>query len=144
MILETIPAEVHSHVIKIQEESHSNQFLMNFRPEFESVRAALLNRETTPDLETCLQEVLREETRLQSQNSVEESKGFASSSTTDSALLVKNQKVQCYECKECGHVAQNCKKKTFCNYCKKIGHVILECKRRPQGRNNQPSHCSNP
>lgn len=63
MILETIPAEVHSHVIKIQEEPRINQFLMNFHQEFESVRAALLNRETTPDLETCLQEVLREETR---------------------------------------------------------------------------------
>lgn len=111
MILETVPAEVHSHWINIQEESHINQFLINFRPEFELVRAALLNRETTPDLETCLQEVLGEETRLQSQNSIEESKVFAASSTTDSALLVKNQKVQCYECKECGHVAQNCKRK---------------------------------
>ncbi|KAJ0044531.1 hypothetical protein Pint_04279 [Pistacia integerrima] len=34
--------------------------------------------------------------------------------------------VQCFSCKEYGHIATNCTRK-FCNYCKKPGHIIKEC-----------------
>ncbi|KAH7545814.1 hypothetical protein FEM48_Zijuj01G0133800 [Ziziphus jujuba var. spinosa] len=50
-------------------------------------------------------------------------------------------KVQCYSCKEYGHIANHCKKK-FCNYCKKSGHLIVECRRRPQNRTSQALHVS--
>jgi len=39
--------------------------------------------------------------------------------------------VQCYSCKEYGHIANNYKKK-FCNYCKQQGHIIKDCPTRPQ------------
>ncbi|KAF2324250.1 hypothetical protein GH714_011141 [Hevea brasiliensis] len=39
--------------------------------------------------------------------------------------------IQCYSCKEYGHIAANCGKK-FCNYCKLLGHIIKECPTRPQ------------
>lgn len=42
---------------------------MNLRLEFESMRAALMNREISMDLDTCVQ-VHREEIRLQSQCTV--------------------------------------------------------------------------
>ena len=43
------------------------------------------------------------------------------------------QLVQCYSCKEYGHIAANCAKKS-CNYCKKPGHIIKDCPTRPQYR----------
>lgn len=48
-------------------ESLFSQFLMNLGPEFESVRATLMNRELSPDLDTSVQDVLREDIRLKSQ-----------------------------------------------------------------------------
>ncbi|KAF2314430.1 hypothetical protein GH714_026337 [Hevea brasiliensis] len=39
--------------------------------------------------------------------------------------------IQCYSCKEYGHIAANCGKK-FCNYCKQLGHIIKECPTPPQ------------
>ena len=47
--------------------------------------------------------------------------------------------VQCFYCKELGHIARNCSKK-FCNYCKKEGHVIKECRMRPQNRQGFTMH----
>jgi len=41
--------------------------------------------------------------------------------------------IQCYSCKEYGHIANNCRKK-FCNYCKQQGHIIKDCSTRPQNR----------
>ncbi|KAA8531721.1 hypothetical protein F0562_006563 [Nyssa sinensis] len=41
--------------------------------------------------------------------------------------------VQCYSCKDYGHIAAHCAKK-FCNYCKQKGHIIKECPTRPQNR----------
>ncbi|KAF1870655.1 hypothetical protein Lal_00026127 [Lupinus albus] len=34
--------------------------------------------------------------------------------------------VQCFSCKQFGHIARSCNKK-FCNYCKQQGHNISEC-----------------
>ncbi|XP_037493727.1 uncharacterized protein LOC119370192 [Jatropha curcas] len=46
-------------------------------------------------------------------------------------------RIQCYNCKNYGHIAANCAKK-FCNYCKQSGHVIKECPTRPQNRRMLP------
>ena len=50
-------------------------------------------------------------------------------------------KVQCYSCKEYGHISNQCNKK-FCNYCKKPGHVIADCRRCPQNRTPQALHAA--
>jgi len=41
--------------------------------------------------------------------------------------------IQCYSCKEYGHIANNYRKK-FCNYCKQQGYIIKECLTCPQNR----------
>lgn len=64
MILDTVDTATHSQVMKLQEESHISQFLMNLHPEFESVQATLMNRETCLNLDTCVQKALREELHL--------------------------------------------------------------------------------
>jgi hypothetical protein len=40
------------------------------------------------------------------------------------------RQVQCFSCKQFGHIARSCNKK-FCNYCKQHGHIISECPTRP-------------
>lgn len=64
-----MPSGSLSHVVKKQEESHINQFLMYFM-ELGTVKAALMNREGSPDLDTCFEVVLSEEIQLQSQSAL--------------------------------------------------------------------------
>ena len=107
MIIQSVSAGFLSEALKLQEETHISQFLMNLRPDFESVRSALMNREVTANLDTCFQEVLREELRLKSQRAIlEEPQASLASLQTESALLAApNQKpTQCYECKGFGHL----------------------------------------
>ena len=107
--------EAKPDVIEILEESHTSQFLMNLHPEFESVQSALMNREVSPSFDICVQEVLREETWLQSQHAIsEEPKAFVPNKSAEAAFLTP--KVQCFECKGYGHVARYGKKKHYCKY----------------------------
>jgi hypothetical protein len=54
---------------------------------------------------------------------------------------MQSQHLQCFCCKEYGHIAANCPKK-FCSYCKKKGHIIKECCIRPQNRSTQAFQAS--
>ena len=49
--------------------------------------------------------------------------------------------VQCFSCKDFGHIARDCPKK-FCNYCKKQGHIIFVCPIRPKRKQGTPYHTS--
>lgn len=136
MILAFVPSESASHVLIVQQEAQISQFLINLMPEFKPVRADLMNREIPADSDTCVQGVLREEIRLQSQTLTNYTpRAFSTQQSEETALLApKGQKVQCFECKGYGHIARQCKKKSFCNYCQRSGHVIYECTRRPVQR----------
>ncbi|KAF3667929.1 hypothetical protein FXO37_09808 [Capsicum annuum] len=105
------------------------QFLMKLRSEFEPLRSNTLNREKLPALDVVVSEVLREETRLVSQASIENFLFVhtAMAAYKSSSLGNSNKPIQCYHCKETGHVIFHCKKRNYCNYCKKDGHIILEC-----------------
>ncbi|XXG51957.1 hypothetical protein AAC387_Pa03g0404 [Persea americana] len=48
MLLHSVSTEFLPQALKLQEELHVSQFLMNLRSEFEPVRAALMNRENSP------------------------------------------------------------------------------------------------
>ncbi|XXG90666.1 hypothetical protein AAC387_Pa12g2380 [Persea americana] len=129
--------------LKLQEELHISQFLMNLCPEFEPFRAALMNQENSPNLDTCVQDVLWEEIRLVPQHSLMvEPKALLTTllppAEETSSFTSPGQKSQCFECNGYGHIARNCRKKLFCNYCKWTGHIISECKRRPPKRTEQP------
>lgn len=54
-----MPKALITHAKDLQEKSHINQFPMNLRLKFESVKAALMNREVSSDLDTYSQELLR-------------------------------------------------------------------------------------
>lgn len=86
MLLPTIHSNFLLQAFKLQEESHVNQFLMNLSPKFEIVRGALMNQEISPDLNTCVQVVVRDEIRLQTQHSIlDEPKAFVSPTSKEAA-----------------------------------------------------------
>ena len=49
--------------------------------------------------------------------------------------------VQCFICKDFGHIAQDCLKK-ICNYYKKQGHIIFVCPIRPEKKQDTTYHAS--
>ncbi|KAK2966046.1 hypothetical protein RJ640_001980 [Escallonia rubra] len=123
----------------INDERQVMQFLMKLRPDYEIVRANILNRGTLPTMDAVLGELLREETRIATQATLERK------TELDSVFIAKQNmgkwsasqskdlsKVQCFECKEFGHVVSHCKKKNSCVYCKQAGHIVTECPEVPQ------------
>uniref|UniRef100_A0A2N9J4G2 CCHC-type domain-containing protein n=1 Tax=Fagus sylvatica TaxID=28930 RepID=A0A2N9J4G2_FAGSY len=119
-------------IVKMRQSSRMRHFLMKLRPEFEPVRAAILNQGTKASLDDIIVDLLAEETRLNSLSTSDE--------PIDTALIATSYKgkgralssVQCHFCHEMGHVSKNCRKRNFCNYCKEKGHVLSQCSKRPQ------------
>ncbi|CAN1216396.1 Retrovirus-related Pol polyprotein from transposon RE1 [Linum perenne] len=132
------------------------QFLMRLRPEFEQVRSQLLSQNTT-DISTIVAELVRAETRFQTQTKLDNLSGSAnmgsafaagkyrprfssnqhqqsfigSSSNSSSVGSGKNMgDIRCHHCQELGHYVSHCLKRNICTYCKKPGHLILECRLR--------------
>ncbi|KAA8538672.1 hypothetical protein F0562_028280 [Nyssa sinensis] len=114
---------------------------MKLRPEYESVCSSLLNRSPVPSLDICFGELLREEQHLSTQALLAQSHGSSGTATVAYAAQgrgppMNSKNLQCFCCKEYGHIAANCPKK-FCSYCKKKGHIITACRLRPQNRQAQ-------
>jgi hypothetical protein len=140
---------VHSQVPKatlatlqaVHSESQRDQFLMKLRPEFESVQAALINRQHVPSLEVCLGELLHEEQHLVSQLGL--AQDASGSKMVNMAYAAQGRgrsraPPQCYRCREIGHLAKHCNK-IFCNYCKE-GHLLKNCRTRPPNRSTSAFH----
>lgn len=70
---------------KLHEERKVMQFLMKLPAEYVVVRANILNGETNPDMDLVLSEILREETRIVTQASLENKKDL------DSAVFLVNK-----------------------------------------------------
>eukprot|EP00268_Persea_americana_P035601 TRINITY_DN3509_c3_g1_i2.p1 TRINITY_DN3509_c3_g1~~TRINITY_DN3509_c3_g1_i2.p1 ORF type:complete len:359 (+),score=43.10 TRINITY_DN3509_c3_g1_i2:418-1494(+) len=122
-------------LLRLQQSSHRDQFLMKLRLEFETVRSNLMSRALPPSLDDCLQELLREEQRLVTKSTMEQQQAVeAPLAYVANARRTPRDisKVQCHACKKYGHYANQCKVK-ICRYCKATGHVIDEC--RKKGRN---------
>jgi hypothetical protein len=135
MVYAKVPAASLSDVQAVHEQSKRDQFLMKLRHEFEITRSNLMNRDPSPSLDVCFGELLREEQRLLTQATFQQD---SNPNPVAYAAYGKGKgkdmrKIQCFSCKEYGHIAANCAKKS-CNYCKKHGHFIKECPIRPQNR----------
>jgi hypothetical protein len=130
-----VPATSISIVQNVHEQSKRDEFMMKLHPEFESTRSNLMNRAPSPTLDVCFGELLREEQHLLTQAAFQQD---ASPNPVAYVPYMRGKgkdirKVQCFSCKEYGHIAANCKKKV-CNYCKKQGHFIKECPPWPPNR----------
>lgn len=151
LVYATVPAASLSAVQAVHEQSKRDQFLMKLRTEFEGTRSSLMNRESSPSLDVCFGELLREEQRLATQTQqnmmtvpavayAAHGRGTQQNMRTVPAVATHSrgrgrdiQRVQCFSCKDYGHIASQCSQK-FCKYCKKTGHIIKDCPIRPQNR----------
>ena len=107
---------------------------MKLRLEYEAARSNLMNHDPSPSLDVCFGELLREKQRIATQTIFQQNKmhdnavAYAAHGKGKGKYM---RQVQCYSCKEYGHIVVNCSKKSY-NYCKKPGNIINECPTRPQ------------
>ena len=95
---------------------------MSLHKDFEPIRGQLLNRSPAPSLDTDVNELVREETRLatlQAQNNLNVL------AITPSAPPIKQPQQSGDFSSSSNHRKQTNKK--FCNYCKRPGHTIETC-----------------
>ncbi|KAK6123498.1 hypothetical protein DH2020_042762 [Rehmannia glutinosa] len=133
IIYATLPPEGLTSVQFVHQVTKRDQFHMKLRSEFKSIRSSLMNRESVPSLDACLNELFREEKRLLTQTTMEQHRSTippVAYATQRKAKGRDMSTVQCFCCKKYGHYTSNCPNK-FCTYCKMDGHIIKECPTRP-------------
>ncbi|KAJ9675925.1 hypothetical protein PVL29_024747 [Vitis rotundifolia] len=123
-----------------------DQFLMKLRPDFKIVWSNLMNRHLVPSLDAWLSELLREEQRIVTQATIEHRANVSAPVSVAYVAQGRNKGqdmhvVQCFSCKDFGHIARDCPKK-FCNYCKKQGHIISACPIQPERKQGTAYHTS--
>ncbi|KAK9116327.1 hypothetical protein Sjap_015274 [Stephania japonica] len=104
---------------------------MALRPEYESVRAALLHRDPLPSLDAAVKEILFEETRLGLVTPVSQSE--VALATTQS--WSKSAPQPCKNCRKPGHSFAHCPT-IECRYYHERGHIVPNCpnkRSRPKG-----------
>lgn len=136
IVCAAVPTASLVDVMAVHEISKRDQFLMKLRSDFENARSNLMNRHPPPTLDVCFSELIREEQRLLTQTTLEQGRmttPYMAFSAQGKGKGRDMSTIQCFSCKNYGHIATNCTKK-FCSYCKKSGHIIKECSIRPQNR----------
>ena len=128
MVTTDVPIAVLLTIQTIHATTWRDQFLIKLRLKYEFVRSSLLNRSHVPSLDICFGELLHEEQRLSTQAILEQSHGSSGTTTVAYAAQgrgppMHSKNLQCFCCKEYGHIAATCPKK-FCSYYKKKGHII--------------------
>ncbi|CAI0452649.1 unnamed protein product [Linum tenue] len=145
------PQAMSDDMIAERIQSRVMQFLMRLRPEFENIRATILNRDRIT-FDGVISSLVREETRLrtQAQFDVRPGEGETFTATTDSSTRsgtgyrshvlavtrpqfnsrVPNAELECHHCHEKGHLVKHCRRRNYCVYCKRMGHIVLECRTR--------------
>ena len=127
IIYATLPSEGLTSIQIMHETTKRDQFLIKLRSEFEGTRSNLMNRDIVPSLDTCLNELFREEQCLLTQATMQQRKSTPVAYATQGKPRGRDMStIQCFCCKGFGHYASDCSQK-FCSYCKKDGHIIKEC-----------------
>ena len=114
LVTTDVPNATLSTIQNLHKTSQHDNFLMKLRPEYESVHSSLLNRSLVPSLDICFGELLNEE-RLSTQAILEQSHGSFKTTTMAYATQghgspVTSKNLQCFCCKEYGHIVANCLK----------------------------------
>ena len=119
---------------------------MKLQPDFEIARSNTMNHHLVPSLDASLSELLREKQRVVTQATMEHWANVSAPIFVAYAAQGQNKgqdmrAVQCFSCKDFGHIARDCPKK-FCNYCKKQGHIIFVCPIWPERKLGTVYHAS--
>ncbi|XP_057986506.1 uncharacterized protein LOC131171069 [Hevea brasiliensis] len=99
---------------------------MALRSEYEAVRASLLHRNPFPSLETAIQEIIFEETRL----SLDKTPQFEAALATTRSSHQKSGNQLCKNYNQIGHAFAYCPT-IKCKYCHGYGHILEHCPTRP-------------
>lgn len=117
---------------------------MKLSPDYEVVRASILNRSILPAMDSILGELLREETQIITQVVIEAKGTLPTAFATQRSKPKDQTKIQCFECKGYGHAASHCKKRNYYVYCRQTGHIVIECPTCPlRGKGSQAQRGSN-
>ncbi|OMO85242.1 Zinc finger, CCHC-type [Corchorus olitorius] len=101
---------------------------MALRPEYESVRSALLHRTPLPSVNDAIKEIIFEETHLGLNTLPHNDVALATTRTKPS--YQKMGTLFCKNCRQKGHNLADCPT-IECRYCHKKGHIIENCSVRP-------------
>uniref|UniRef100_A0A2N9IIA8 Uncharacterized protein n=1 Tax=Fagus sylvatica TaxID=28930 RepID=A0A2N9IIA8_FAGSY len=107
-----------------RDQMHLYQFLMALHDDYEPVRGQLLHQIPTPSLDAALNDLVREETRLQTLQA--QNKLNVLATTSPLAPLQQSDSDQSSP----NTRRSDRKSNKFCRYCKKHGHTIETCYRR--------------
>ena len=91
----------------------------------------MMNHHPISSLDACLSKLLREEQHVVTQVTMEHRVNVSVPVSMAYAAQGRHKSrdmrvVQCFSCKDLGHIARDFPKK-FCNYCKKHGHIVSAC-----------------
>ena len=91
---------------------------MKLQPDFEIAQSNMMNRHPVSSLDACLSEILREEQRIVTQATMEHRANVSAPISVAYAAQGRNKGqdmrvVQCFSCKDFGHITQDCPKKFY-------------------------------
>ena len=109
----------------IRDEFHFYEFLMSLHKDFEPIRGQLLNRSPVPSLDTTVNKLVKEKTRLATLQAQNKLNVLA---ITPSAPPIEQPQQSSDSSGSSNRRKQTNKK--FCNYCKHPGHTIKTYYRR--------------
>ena len=146
IVYANVPTVALSDVREVHATKNQDQFLMKLQPDFEIARSNLMNHHPVPSLDACLSELLRDEQRIVTQVAMEHratvsAPVFMAYAAQGRYMGRDMRAIQCFSCKDFGHIARDCPKKS-CNYCKKQGHIISACPIRPERKQGTAYHAS--
>ena len=123
IVYANVPITTLSAVQEVHATSKRDQFLMKLRPDFAIARSNMMNRHPVPSLDAFLSELLCEEQRIATQAAIEHRATVSAPVSLAYAAQGRHtsrdmRAVQCFSCKDFGHIARDCHKK-LCNYYKK-------------------------
>ena len=106
----------------------------------------MMNHHPISSLDACLSKLLREEQHVVTQVTMEHRVNVSVPVSMAYAAHGRHKSrdmrvVQCFSCKDLGHIARDFPKK-FCNYCKKHGHIVSACPIWPKRKQGTAYHAS--
>lgn len=117
--------------------------MVKLRHEFESVCSNLLVQISSPSLDVCLNELLREEQHHLTQATLEQQESSTNVQNVAHVAQVKRvcnmSNTQCYNCEEFGHTTNQWPHK-FYNYCKIKGNYFRMVQASPKSQPSCLSH----
>lgn len=112
----------------------NEELLMSLPPEYDVIKSTIENQsDTTLTSDFVIQRLLNAEA-LKSDTS---EKKAENAKTNVAFNAEKYQNVTCHKCKQKGHIAKYCSRKSTCHNCGRPGHLKKDCRVKSKSNNNE-------